>query len=264
MTAPHLLRALAAFACALLVALCAWRARALTSGGAATAGVIGLLAVLAGWTWAALLVVYFLVTMTVSRFGAARKEARTSSIVAKGGPRDARQVFANGAPFAVAAIGALLVPHPAWTALAGGSLAGSACDTWATEIGTLRGGEPRSILSWRPVPAGSSGGVTGVGTAAGLAGALSMALLCLALGWSHMIAAAVFMGGVAGGLLDSLLGATLQARRRCDACGQSTERLIHSCGAPTRVVGGIAWLDNDAVNLTTTCAAGLLALALAR
>ena len=258
------LRILAGLVFAIVVSAVARRTRALSTSGALAAGVVGALATMAGWNWAALLIVYFVVAAGLSRHGEAKKEARTSTVVAKAGPRDARQVLANGGPFALAAVGAIIAPHPAWAALACGSLAASASDTWSTEIGTLRGSEPRSLVTWRRVPPGTSGGVTMAGTLAGVAGALFTAIVCLVLGWPRPLAIAVLVGGVAGGLFDSLLGGTAQARRWCGACEAPTERELHSCGANTRIVGGIPWLDNDAVNLAATLAGGLLTVALAR
>ena len=204
---------------------------------------------------------FFVASTALSRLGAARKEARTSDVVAKGGERDAVQVLANGGLFAVAALLDVVAPSPLWRAAGAGALAAATADTWATEIGTLVGGEPRSILSGRLVPAGTSGGVTLAGTAASAAGALFVALVALALGWGAGAAAAAALGGVAGATADSLLGATVQARRWCDRCERGTERPVHGCGRPTRAVGGIRWLGNDAVNALCSLAGALLAAA---
>ena len=258
------LRILAGVLVAIIIGAVARRARALSTSGAVAAAVIGVLATIAGWNWAALLIVYFVLATGLSRHGAAKKEARTGPVVAKAGPRDARQVVANGGSFALAAVGAIVAPHPAWAALACGSLAASASDTWSTEIGTLHGREPRGIVTWRRVAAGTSGGVTVAGMVAGVAGALLTSIVCLVLGWPRSLAIAALVGGVAGGLLDSLLGGTVQARRWCGECAEPTERDLHSCGANTRIVGGIPWLDNDAVNLAASLAGGLLTVALAR
>ena len=57
---------------------------------------------------------------------------------------------------------------------------------------------------------------------------------------------AIIAGGLAGSLADSLVGATLQERRWCDRCAQSTERRVHSFGERTRIVGPHA-LDIAAV-----------------
>jgi uncharacterized protein (TIGR00297 family) len=249
---------------ALAISLLARRGRSLDAGGAALATVTGTLALLAGWRWGVLLVVYFASASALSRFGAARKEARTSSVIAKGGPRDAWQVLANGGVFAIAAALVLALPQyeQRWLALGIGALAASASDTWATEIGTLYGGAPRSILGWSPVPVGMSGGVTVVGLLAATAGAAFIALTTLALGWPVRVGAASVIGGIAGSTLDSLLGATLQQRRWCDRCNRATERVVHDCGTPTRPIGGLAALNNDSVNLLCGLAGGLIAIAI--
>jgi uncharacterized protein (TIGR00297 family) len=257
-------RAFAGFVLAAVIAIVARKARSLTISGSLAATAIGTLAVAAGWNWGALLIVYFVSSTLLSRSGRALKERRTASIVAKGGERDAVQVLANGAVFAGAAMAMLLRPDARWVALGAGSLAAAAADTWATEVGTLYGGEPRSILSWRRVPAGTSGGVTPIGTLAAVSGAMFVAILALLLGWTPVIARHVALGGVLGALLDSVLGATVQARRWCETCGRETERAIHDCGTATRPHRGLGWLDNDLVNFLSNAAGGLLAALLSR
>lgn len=245
---------------ATLVALLARRARVLAPTGALAAVATGALAVGAGWAWGVLLVVFFAASTLVSRPGAAIRAARTAQVVAKGGERDGAQVLANGGVFALAALGAMLAPHPAWDAVALGALAAAISDTWATEIGTLARGQPRSILTGRAVPHGTSGGVSVQGTLASLAGAAFIAGVALLLGWEPWAALAGAAGGVAGATADSLLGATLQARRWCDRCEMATERNVHGCGEDTRLAGGIGWLDNDAVNAAATAVGAVVAM----
>ena len=249
---------------AALIAFVARRARSLTVGGAAVATVVGTVAVAAGWNWGVLLIVYFASSTLLSRSGRALKEARTALIVEKGGERDAVQVLANGAIFTGAAIAMLVRPDVRWVALGAGSLAAAAADTWATEIGTLYGGEPRSILSWRRVPAGTSGGITPIGTLAAVSGAMFVAIVAVLLGWTSAVARHIALGGVFGALFDSVLGATVQSRRWCESCGRETERTTHDCGALTRPLRGMNWLDNDLVNFLSNAAGGLLAALLSR
>jgi uncharacterized protein (TIGR00297 family) len=173
-------------------------------------------------------------------------------------------VLANGAMFAGAALAMLVRPNVGWIALGAGSLAASAADTWATEIGTLSRADPRSILNWRRVPAGTSGAVSVAGTLAMFAGAAFIGALAIALGWTVEVAGNVVVGGVAGGVVDSLLGATVQARRWCERCQRETERTTHDCGSDTRHLRGFSWLDNDIVNFLSSAAGGLLAALLSR
>ena len=63
-------------------------------------------------------------------------------------------------------------------------------------------------------------------------------------------------------MVDSLLGATVQAMYYCPACEKETERRIHNCGTRTRPMRGVNWLNNDVVNFIATLFGGLLAMAI--
>jgi uncharacterized protein (TIGR00297 family) len=166
--------------------------------------------------------------------------------------------------FAGAALAMVLRPNARWIALGAGALAASAADTWATEVGTLAVGEPRSILTWRRVPVGTSGGVSLEGTLAMIAGAVFIGGLTALLGWTLEVAIRVTIGGIVGAVADSVLGATVQARRWCDTCNRETERLTHDCGAETRALRGLGWIDNDIVNFLSGALGGLLAALLSK
>lgn len=256
-------RILAGALLAVTIVTLARRARALSSGGAVAAAVMGTVAVAAGWSWAALLITYFVISSAISRLGRRQKLDRTAGVVGKAGPRDARQVFANGLPFLVGAVATAIggAQWP-WMAIAAGSLAASAADTWATEIGTLVGHTPRSILTLQPVRIGESGGMTLAGTVASVGGSLFVAGTTLVCGWPHGLFLPVFAGGIVGSIVDSLAGATAQRRSWCDACGQRTEMRVHTCGTATRHTGGLSWLENDGVNLLATVTGALTAVVL--
>jgi uncharacterized protein (TIGR00297 family) len=261
---PAVHRAAVGLLAAIAVALAARRSGSLANGGALAAVVVGTAAVAAGWPWGALLVLYFVSSSALSHAGGAEKERRTGGVVAKGGARDAVQVIANGGVFAVCA---LLVPFAgaharALAAAASGALAAAAADTWATEIGVLFGGTPRTVTGLRRVPPGTSGAVSAAGTGGMIAGALAVALTARALGLTDSVAV-VTAAGCMGALADTFVGATLQERRWCEACNLATERRVHVCGSPTIRAGGLAVLDNDAVNLLATVVGGAVALLLA-
>lgn len=262
-TLEALERAVAGLIAALIVVRLAQRAGMLSASGGTAATILGMLAVGAGWHWGALLVTFFAASSLLSRWRVRVKSARTSAVVAKGGRRDAWQVLANGGVFGVAALGEILHPHPAWALAGAGALAAATADTWATEIGTALSPFPRAVLTLKRVPPGTSGAVSGPGTVASILGALFIAVMADRLGFPRHLAA-LTGAGLAGAAADTLLGATLQSRRWCDACAEPTERNVHRCGSATRPAGGLAWLGNDAVNLACTLVGAGTALLLWR
>jgi uncharacterized protein (TIGR00297 family) len=250
---------------AIIIGFVAYRAGSLSKAGGVAAAVTGAIAVGAGWNWAALLIAYFVSSSALSRLGRARKLALTAGMVEKSGPRDAMQVIANGLPFTVLAfiwpdnyepwgkVGAIMCGAAA-------SLAASAADTWATEIGTWVGQAPRSIITWRRLPVGQSGGVTIAGLIGSVAGALFVALMARLVGWPKAMLPVIVVAGLLGSLVDSLLGALAQQRRWCDACAVATEMRVHACGAPSKSAGGIAFVNNDMVNLIASTTGALIGL----
>lgn len=246
----------AAFAA--IVAAIAYRARALSASGALAAfGVGALIFGSGGWPAAAVLFAFFLPSTLLTRLGRARKRATTGD---RGeAPRSGWQVLANGGVAAVCALAATR-GGASFAAAFAGAFAAASADTWSTEIGTLSRRSPVSILTFRPVRAGISGGVTLLGTLAMLAGSLCVAAAAALAGVAPL--ASVALGGVAGALADSILGASLQALRWCPACARECETRRHDCGTPTVLRRGVSWIENDAVNFAATlCGAIVAALA---
>jgi uncharacterized protein (TIGR00297 family) len=246
---------LVSIAAATGVSAIAFALRLLTAGGAAAAAVVGTIVFLAGVDWAFLLLFFFLTSSALSRLIGDRTKG--AAIQQKGDRRDFAQVMANGSVFAASAAAFVFTSHQGWAAAACGAIASATADTWSTELGMAWGGEPRHLLTGTRLPAGMSGGVTWLGSAAAFAGAVSTALLAHALQFGvpvHVVVA----GGLAGAFGDSLLGATIQERRWCDVCGTATERAVHRCGTKTLVRGGIRRFGNDAVNLTSIAVGALV------
>lgn len=248
--------------------LLAWRLRFLAASGAVAGGLLAASVVgLGGWAWAAPSFAFFFLSSLLSKAGARRKAAAQAALHDKGHVRDAGQVYANGG------VGwALLVAHafvPSDLLYAGflGAFAAAAADTWATEVGMLGRGRPRLLLTGRPAPPGTSGAVSGVGTLGALAGAAVVWLCALpfAGAWAATGGAAVAVvgGGVLAAFVDSLAGATVQARYRDPATGAETERAA-TAGVPHALVRGRRWMDNDRVNLLATAFGAAFAMACMR
>lgn len=200
----------------------------LTRDGLLAALVVGTAVVVGpgggGWRGAVLLLAFFISGSVLTRVSGG-----------PGGRRNARQVVANGGVAAAAALAG------SWPALAG-ALAAATADTWATEIGSFARREPRLITTWAPVPRGTSGGITLLGTAGGAAGGGLIGGLAWVL--ERPGGMTVAAAGVIGMLLDSVLGATLQGDE------------------PGRRSKGYAWLDNDGVNLAATMTGALVAVSI--
>lgn len=246
-----------------------WRGLLTASGWAAAIVTGTLTAGVGGWEWGILLILFFISSSALSRFGAQRKQQFVAEQWEKGDRRDWGQVFANGGLFALLAlVWAITGQELVWVA-ALGILATATGDTWATELGVLSQRAPRLITSGEQVTPGASGGITLLGSLAALAGAALIGISGLLLGWlfGHALLwwtlPAAIVGGVVGVATDSLLGATVQAMYYCPDCDKETERQVHACGAPTMPLRGRSWLTNDAVNTLSSLAGGLIAVGIA-
>lgn len=254
------------------MALVGYRLEALSRGGAAGATVVGATVLACGGARAgSLLVSFFASSSVLSQWRRDQKRARTEA--AKGERRDLGQVVANGGVAVLAAAGSARWPGSAWRGAYLGAVATVNADTWSTEIGTLSGAPPRAITTMAPVPPGTSGAVSPLGLGASVAGAAWIGVTARLVGYrsdarepggaAATLATAVASGST-GALLDSLLGATVQGRYRCGACGAGTESKIHRCGVKAAHTGGLRWIDNDVVNLMSSAGGALVGALLAQ
>jgi uncharacterized protein (TIGR00297 family) len=230
-----------------------WR-RTLTFDGALAAGVVGSVVFRRGGLAAAgALLMFFGSSSALSRMGVSRKQASPLA-QAKGARRDTWQVLANGA---CATLSIALGRENGGGGFLG-ALAAAGADTWATELGLLARKPPRLITTWQPVAAGTSGGITPEGLAASVSGALSVGLAWAGLGGGWRGVPTALVAGVLGSLVDSWLGATLQALYRCPTCDMLTEERIHRrCRQPAVLLSGQAWATNDTINALATLAGAI-------
>ncbi len=271
------LQLIAGFLIALLVSLLAYRLGSLNRSGALAALLLGTIVFgLGGLGWAVLLIGFFVSSSLLSRLFGRQKRALNEKF-SKGSQRDALQVLANGGVAAAMVLMRWVVANDGWLWLAfAGSLAAANADTWATELGVLSRSQPRLLTTLRAVEPGASGGVSPTGTLAALGGSLFIGGLAALLpppGFQPGAFTSVYphsghviiitLAGLVGSLIDSLLGATLQAIYHCPACDRETERHpLHTCGSATRQVRGLHWMNNDLVNAACTFSGALTAILL--
>lgn len=243
------------FLLAVLVAYLAYRAHSLSRSGAIAATVVGTIIFgIGGWQWAVLLLTFFITSSGLSR-AFKRRKADLSEKFSKGHERDAGQVFGNGGLAALFAALHGFYPESMllWIGFAA-SLAAVNADTWATELGVLNPTLPRMITDLtKRVEKGTSGGISLLGTLASLLGSAIIALPAILLSPIGTLHPNTFLlitaAGLSGSLLDSFLGATVQAMYFCPADRKETEKYpLHTCGTETVHIRGWKWLDNDWVN----------------
>ena len=249
---------------ALVIAAGAWKMRVLAPSGAVATFLLALLLFgTGGWKWTVPILTFFVLSSFLSRLGKQRKKAH-EEMFEKGSIRDYGQVFANGGIAGIIALTNFIFPSVNTYPIFLGSIAAVTADTWGTEIGLASKRMPLLVTTWRPVEAGTNGGVTMSGLFAGLAGSSVIAVSALLWVDSIWLLAPVVIAGVGGSFLDSLAGATVQAGYRCPVCGKSTEKRVHCNIQPTHHRQGFEWITNDVVNWGCAAAGALFAMSLLR
>ncbi len=196
------------------VAAAGYFARTVTVAGAITGAAIGTAVYLGtGWPGWALLFSSFCVA-TLATFAGFRRKALAGIAEERGGRRGPGNAIANTGIAAWAALLCLGVPQPAFAKLAMvAALVTSASDSVASEVGKAWGKTTWLLVGLRRVRPGTSGAVSLEGTVAGIAAALLLAIVAVALGLmpARWVGPVVLAATVAS-FIEGALGATLEAR----------------------------------------------------
>jgi uncharacterized protein (TIGR00297 family) len=246
----------------------AYRRKSLTFSAALGAFFLGVALYLAGGPlFFILLMVFFLSSTFLSHFKASFKDSIEARIHAKSGPRDIIQVGANGGAALIMAVPFALSQNPAYLVAVAAAFAACNADTWASEIGILSRKAPVSLLTLKPVIPGLSGGVSPLGLLASLGGsavvALTYGLYQFAAGNSGVLLwlqiGIITLGGLLGSILDSFMGAAIQAKYISHETGELTEKPDHN-NKPNQLYSGITFVNNDFVNFASSLLAAALVL----
>ncbi len=241
------------------ICVTAYRLKFLSSSGSWAAVFLGTLIYgLGGLRWAILIVIFFLSSSIIplirSKLGFSVEKHRPK--------RNWKQVLVNGAPGLVILVINLFLKADflSWTVY-GGMIAAVTADTWATEIGLLSKAQPRLITTWKKVNTGTSGAVSLLGFGAAFSGSVFIGIIWYLMSPSvdiNRCILPVIIGGFIGMLVDSILGATVQAQY-FDA---DTQEVAETVGEKRERIRGWRWVDNDIVNLVCSLAGGFTAFLL--
>ncbi|WP_209367853.1 DUF92 domain-containing protein [Priestia megaterium] len=236
----------------LLMAGTGYWAKALTVSGACMSFIVGASVYIGFSLQGFLLLLLFFSTSTLCSKYKKEKKRGLEEKLEKHDRRDYIQVLANGGVAAACSLlyAATASPVCMWMFMI--SISAANADTWASEIGSLSKRPPFYIWTLKRVEAGTSGAVSLLGTAAGAAGAFLIAAACYFAFPYVSLSGILLVGcfGFIGNAIDTLLGASVQVRFRCQSCGIETERKEH-CRKPTIKEKGIIFFNNDVVNLAS-------------
>lgn len=257
---------LVGFALITLLSYLAFKLRALTLSGAIASAAIGMIILVGSgcWSWLLIIIIFFVTASFFTRYKYSYKRC-LGAAEPKGGARSWVNAVSNGGAAALFAAAEAVFGGDIFAAAFLGVVATAASDTLATEVGLLSRTKPRLITDLRrQVEPGTSGGLTPLGTAMAVVGALiigfSAYLLSLFSGSLFKVVAVAVVSGTLGSICDSFVGALLQEKYRCAVCGRVVEQPTHH-GVKGFFVSGIRRFDNNLVNLTSTFIGAFVAMA---
>ena len=234
--------------------------RQLTASGLAAALAMGMVSTYLGGVSALSMYLFFLISAAfISKLS--KRIRGIEKIQKKGGRRDCFQVLANGLPALVSIILYRLTGNSLFLIVFSAALGEATADTWGGDIGVLSRDLPVSIITWRPVERGLSGGISLLGCGASLLASALYGIFCYSVfGESLSAALLVTAASFAGSLLDSVLGGSIQVHYEDEETGRLTEHERDEKGRMRRRVRGIRFFNNDAVNFTSNVFTALLTL----
>ncbi|KAJ9081657.1 hypothetical protein DSO57_1012326 [Entomophthora muscae] len=269
------------------------RKRSLSNSGAIGAIFVGFTTFLNPQLLTTIVLITFFISGSIITKFKAQEKKKLEVDYKEGGQRNIIQVLCNGLTGSVMSLAyqlfisgrtqtssELCLADGGWTSFfIFGFIGHYACccaDTWASELGILNYDWPYLITTFEQVPPGTNGAISLVGTLASLMGGQVVGLVAaLSLRQQHPecgfrlgIMGLGMLTGLVGSMIDSLLGATVQAtyyqtstmkivpkESRCKNSKQSEKEELPD----VKLIAGYDFMDNNMVNLTSSLATSLLA-----
>ncbi len=250
---------------AVVIAMMAYKAKALTASASITAGcMMVLLGLCMGFKNMTVMIFSFAVLTVVDKFIKLKKNPIKDSVTKKTGARDFVQVIANGLSACIMALMYVLSKKELYITASVAAFAEAFTDSLASDVGIYSKTQPVDIVKMKKVERGTSGGVSILGCTAALCGAVLVALYDTTIrSFNLKNSISIIISSMLGMFIDSILGSTVQLKYRCVVCGKVTEKLEH-CEKETEKIGGFKPFDNDIVNLVSNALTAVIACFMAR
>ncbi|KAI3701472.1 hypothetical protein L6452_26575 [Arctium lappa] len=261
------------------IAIRAYRKNSLDVSGAFAGFFVMVVHLSVNYRFGAMLLAFFFSSSKLTKMGEDRKRSIDADFK-EGGQRNWIQVLSNGgiATILVVAFWNLTGSQDIClnskesyliTSLVGALIGHYSCcngDTWSSELGVLSDAQPRLITTFKPVRRGTNGGITKAGLLAAAAAGSVIGLAFVLPGlFTRSCTNDVFLkqllviplstlAGLAGSLIDSLLGATLQFSGFCSV----RNKVVSKPGPTVKRISGLRILDNNGVNLVSILLTSML------
>jgi len=240
-TEAFLRRAAVGFGINAVLAAAGYAAKSVNASGVMAGIALGtVLWAFLDWPGYLLLIAFFVVGTVCTKIGYEAKAGRKLAQEGEG-RRGARHAFANTGVAVACGVFAVTTPHTVFFVVAcAAAFATAAADTAGSEIGQLWGRRAFLPTTLKPVPPGTDGAISLVGTLAGIFAAVLLGAVGAVVGlYPWMGVVAVTLAGFVGSTLESVLGAFFEGREMLD--NEAMNLLNTLVGA--LVGGGLAlWL----------------------
>lgn len=268
-----------AVAISTFIAVSSYRKNSLDLSGAFAGFFVMAVHISVNYRFGAMLLAFFFTSSKLTKIGEDRKRSIDADFKA-GGQRNWIQVLSNSG---IAT--ALVITY--WklktsqdtcldskesyilTSLVGGMIGHYSCsngDTWSSELGVLSDEQPRLITTFKVVRRGTNGGITKAGLQAAAAAGTVIGLAFVLPGFftkscandaflkQLLVIPLSAVAGLAGSLIDSLLGATLQFSGFCSV----RNKVVSKPGPTVKRISGLSILDNNGVNVVSILLTSML------
>jgi uncharacterized membrane protein len=278
-----------------------YKKRSLNKSGCAAAVIVGFIALSASYRFGVILILFYYSSSTLTKYKSQEK-VKIEEDHAVGGNRNYLQVFANSILATMVALVYYWVCGEDENVNFSSSLSsssdvhiellfvsniskelfGSLCwsmyvahyatangDTWASELGVLSKSKPRLVTSlfFAEVPPGTNGGMSLLGTSASVMGGGFIGLVFWSMSFfdysQFPMVIAGFCYGFIGSLIDSILGATIQASYYNIEKKYITKSRYRASGevdTNVMLVSGIDFVSNEFVNFLSILITMLISL----